>query len=425
MRVLLLAEACNPEWASTPYFAYRICQAIARRVDHAVLATQVRNRPAMERQPVDGAETVFIDTEAVGRPFWRLSRFISRDKNKAMTLKVAMAYPSYLTFEWKVWKRFQADLRRGAFDLVHRVSPLSPTLPSPMAKWSPVPFIIGPVNGGLKWPKPLHSVLRREREWMTYLRGFHVHLPFHRSGYTRAAAILAGFDHTIRDLPLQARDRTFDCPDVGYEGSELTAPPRREPRDRLTFLFVGRLVPYKCPDVVVQAFAASSVLRGQRLVLIGDGPERARIERIIAENDLGGRVELPGWLPHEQVVQAMRQADVFAFPSIRELGAGVVIEAMSAALPCAVVDYGAPGVYIDQDRGIKVPLTDKDQLVRNYTAALETLVADPDRRIAMGLAAHEYVKTRHSWDIKAEKIIQVYDWVLGHRAEKPDFFSPN
>ncbi len=428
MKVLLLADSCNPEWSSTPYFGYQICRRIIDRVDEAVLVTQFRNREAMQRHGAGKAEVVVIDSERVGAPLYAVSKLLSGGKNKGMTIKVALNYPSYVYFERLVWKRFGAEIKAGRFDIVHRVTPLSPVLPSPIASWSPAPFVIGPVNGGLRWPRAFESRLRREREWLVKVRKLHQYMPYYRATYNKAAAILAGFQHTIEDLPLRPdrADRVFNCPDVGCEASGADAPPVRAPSDRMTVLFAGRLVPYKCPDVLVRAFASSPLLRRHRLVLVGDGPEREQIQSLIAEHQLQDCVEMTGWIGHEEVERRMRAAEVFAFPSIRELGAGVVVEAMGLGMACVVVDYGGPGNYIDaaQTLGIKVPLSDEAALVRDFRAALESLAQDPQRRAELGRAAWESIQTRHTWEEKARRIVEVYDWVLDRRAARPDFFAP-
>ena len=291
-----------------------------------------------------------------------------------------------------------------------------------MAKWSPVPFILGPVNGGLGWPPGFYAELRREREWLTYARKVHTTLPYYRSTYRKSAAILAGFQHTIDKLPAEARPRIFTCSDVGYEERPDDDNFERPASDSMTVLFVGRLVPYKCADVLVKAFAESQILRKHRLVIIGEGPDRPLLNALIVENHLENCVELAGHLPHDEVMQRMKQADVFAFPSIRELGAGVVIEAMGMALPCVLADYGSPGVYGGGGRGITVPLTDKPALIAGYIRALESLALDPQKRAQLGAAAQSYARTFHTWDAKARKIVEVYEWVLGRRQEKPEFY---
>jgi len=230
-----MANHCNPEMRSTPYFGYQICRAIGRHLDRVVLATQVRNRDAFERIRARGdlphsLEVEFIDSEYVTAPMNKLSRLLRGGANKALTLDVALNLPPYFTFECEVWKRFKFDLRKRQFDLAHRVTPLSPTLPSPLAKWSPVPFVVGPVNGGLRWPRAFKAELKREREWLTFVRDAHKHLPYWKSTYRNAAAILAGFEHTRRGLPTDVDpNRVFDCPDVGFNDDDNRWQERTQP----------------------------------------------------------------------------------------------------------------------------------------------------------------------------------------------------
>jgi glycosyltransferase involved in cell wall biosynthesis len=422
MNVLLLAELCNPNWSSTPFFGYQIARAIASRVERVTMAVQVRSKGKFTAEDVNVDELVFLDSEYVSYPLWRIASFIKKDPNKAMSVTTAFSYPGNLAFEWEVWKHFGDRLRRREFDVVHRVTPLSPTLASPMAKWCPVPFILGPVNGGLDWPPGFRAELRREREWLTYLRRIHTILPYYRSTYRKAAAILAGFQHTIDKLPVEAHPRTFCCSDVGYEEQPDGDVFERPLSNPMTVLFVGRLVPYKCADVLVKAFAQSQVLRKHRLVIIGDGPDRALLQQLVAENHLETSVELTGHLPHDQVMRRMKQADVFGFPSIRELGAGVVVEAMGMGLACVLAGYGSPGVYGSGGRGITVPVTDKPALIAGYVRALESLALDPEKRVRLGMAARSYAQAHHTWDAKARKIVEVYEWVLGRRQEKPEFY---
>ena len=422
MRVLLLADDCNPGWASLPVVGFKLCRAIAEHAD-VVVATHVRNRPNITRAGFGRARVEYIDNEYVAAPLYQLARFVRRGDKVAWTANVALAYPSALAFEYEVWRRFGQALSRREFDVVHRVTPMSPTIPSPIASWSPVPFVIGPLNGGLRWPSQFTSELHREREWLTYVRGAHRLLPYYRATYARAAAILAAFDHTVADLPESARGRVIQCPEVGIDPELFASPRDRSVTDRVTFLFVGRLVPYKCADVLVHAFSMSEVLRRHRLIVVGDGPERARLGSMIREHKLESCVELRGWKDQAEVGELMRSSDVFAFPSIRELGAGVVVEAMACGLPCVVVDYGGPGGLISHTIGVKVKLGAKAWLEREFARELEQLALAPDRRAELGRAAARRALIEYGWDAKARKLLRVYEWVLGRADRKPELYA--
>jgi len=290
-----------------------------------------------------------------------------------------------------------------------------------MARWSPVPFVLGPLNGGLPWPAAYRRELRREREHLSLFRNAFRLLPYHRSTYARAHVILAAFRHTILDLPLRSRRSALDFPEVGIDTALFHPPERERPDGRLTFLFAGRLVPYKCADVLIEAFARSPALRRHRLVIVGDGPERPSLTGMVAARGLSECVEFAGWKNQAEVAELMRSSDVFAFPSIRELGAGAVIEAMACGCVPVVVDYGGPGGLVDDTCGIRIPLGPKPELVDEFMRALEALATDRDRLRGLSGAGAERALVSYSWEAKARKMIQVYEWALGRRASPPRF----
>jgi glycosyltransferase involved in cell wall biosynthesis len=369
------------------------------------------------------ADVVYIDNEYVARPVYQAAKFLRGGTSVAWTINIAMSFPSLLAFEWEVWKRFENELRRGDFDVVHRITPMSPTLPSPIAKWSPVPFVLGPLNGGLRWPAAFSSELRREREWLAHARDAYKIMPFYQATYRHSAAVLAAFDHTIQDLPRSVRSRVINFPEVGIDPDVFHSGPSRPQPSKVTFLFAGRLVPYKCADVAVRAFAASPLLKEHRLRIVGDGPDRPLLESIIREHGLESCVELLGQKTQQEVGALMRESDVFVFPSIRELGAGVVTEAMACGMACLVVDYGGPGGLIDDSRGVKVKLGNKDELTARFSDQMEHLARDTGWRQSLGASARQYALDEYSWDAKAKKMVEIYRWVLGDRPDKPHFES--
>lgn len=422
LRILVLADVCNPEWPSLPIVGYKYAKALSEHAEVTVV-TQIRNQPNLEKHGLGKARVVYLDTEHVAAPLARLANFIRGGQGKGWTLQMAMDYPSYVWFERMAWQRFGPDIKSGRFDLVHRVTPMSPTLPSYMAKVCPVPFVIGPLNGNLPWPPQFKAELAREREWMSFVRGAYKWLPFSRSTYSRSSGILAAFQHTIRDLDPSCLDRTINFPEVGID-PELFSQGERSFDGPLEILYAGRLVPYKLPEVVVRAFASSPLLRQHRLTIVGDGPERPRIESLINELDVGQHITLLGQRPQPEVASLMKRAHIFAFPSIRELGAGVVIEAMASGMACVVVDYGGPADLVADDRGVKVPLGTLDELVTSFQRSLERLVSDPEEVQRIGQAANRHALNTYSWSQKARKTVEIYDWILGGRVDpRPEFWS--
>ena len=413
--VLIIAEACNPEWTSVPLVGFNIYDSVAAHAD-VTLVTQVRNRAALERRFGTSRRIEFIDSEALASPFHKLGRILTLGRGLGWTTRQAMMWLPYLYFEKLVWKRFRDELLRGEFELIHRVTPLTPTYPSPIASWCDVPFVMGPLNGGLPWPKGTAKVRLAEMEWLSYVRGAYKLLPFVKRTYRRAARIICGSEYTMASLPRAAAGRTVYMPENGIDPDRFHAKDRQPPSTIKPFriLFVGRLVPYKGAHHVIQAYGESTILREQaEVVIVGDGPEKERLSAMINTLGVAERVKLTGALPQAQVGAMLRESSVFAFPSIREFGGAVVMEAMACGLPCVVADYGGPAELITRESGVTIPVG--TGIASALREKLEGLLAEPARLDSMSRAGVEWAIKHYSWTAKAASIHEIYEQVLRER----------
>ena len=415
IRALLIAEACNPTWTSVPLVGYNLARALAGRPDLKVtLVTHVRNRDGIATSDIGKfAEIAYIDNEFVARPIYNLARLIRGGEQLGWTIDTAMAWPSYVVFEHLLSGQFARRLRVGDFDLIHRITPLSPTAVSPMAPKTRVPMIAGPLNGGLRWPKEFPELIRREREWLVPLRNAYKLLPYHRSTYRRLAAVITASRSTAAEIPAWFRGQRFHLPENGVDPARFPIAERwPEPVGRFRFVTVGRLVPYKGLSLTLEAIRRSPALRQCELTVIGDGPDRPAHERFIADHGLQGCVTLRGQVPQSDLAAEMHRSQVFVFPSLREFGGGVILEAMACALPCLIVDYGGPGELVSEVTGVKLPMRPREELVESLRAAMEQMAADPAGCRRMGEAAATEVRREHTWDAKASHVMLIYQQVL-------------
>ncbi len=417
-RVLLVADECNPEWPSLPIVGYKYALEIGKLAE-VTIATHVRNRENIEK---DGppVPVVYIDNEWIASPMYRLAKLIRGGEEVGWSTSMIFNYLPYLAFEQGVWKHFRKDVKGGRFDIVHRITPMSPTLPSWLAHKVTQPFVIGPLNGNLDWPRAFAEEQAREKEGLRKLRNFYKYLPYARSTYDDAAAVLCAFSHTRADLPRVEDARIVSFPEIGFDPAifhDTGAKPAGQRGDgRLNFLYAGRLVPYKLPELPLRAFAASEHLRQHHLHVAGDGPERARMEALIAEHGLQDCVTMHGRKTQAEVADMMRNSDAFVFPSIRELGAGVVIEAMACGCQVIVANYGAPGDLAADRRGARVDMTDFDAMVTGFTTAMEACAKAPAAMAETAGHGKAYADGYFPWARKGEKTMDVYDALLAGRS---------
>lgn len=419
-RVLILAEAANPEWVSVPLVGWSLSRALSHKAQVHIV-TQSRNRDAFLRTGLrEGQDFTAVDSEAIARPLWRLAKLLTGGGGQGWTVQQAVNLIAYPYFEHLVWRQFHERIEQGAFDVVHRITPLSPVLPSPMAEKCRkvgVPFVLGPINGGVPWPDGFEQEMKQEKEWLSRLRGARRWVPWRKESM-RAAAILAGSQQALVDLPAWARPRAIYLPENGVDPARFSLQAQHGDRP-FRACFIGRLVPLKGVDMLLSA--AAPLLRAGRMTLdiIGDGPSMADLARQASE--LAG-VHFHGWQPHTEVQAIASRCSVLAFPSIREFGGGAVLEAMALGLCPVVLDYAGPSELVTADTGYKVPMGTRNQVVADLEERLAYCADHPVEVRAKGLKASERVRTQFTWEVKASQVMQVYDWVLKRRAEKPVFF---
>lgn len=413
-RILLLAEIANPDMVSVPLVAWCIAEALARQAE-VHLVTHIRNRPAIAALGwKEDRDFTIIDTEPMVRRIFRIARFLGASDNRGWTIYQALAPIGCYAFEKAAWDRFRPALESGEYDIVHRLTPMSPTTPSFLArklKRIGVPLVVGPLNGGLPWPAGFSDRMLREREWLSRLRGAYKWLPGYAATRRDAAAILAGSLYTLSELPAKAQPRSFHLPENGIDPARFGLRRTRRAKAPLRGAFVGRLVPYKCADVLIRAAWDMLAKRELHLDIIGDGPERESIAALIRDLGVDHAVTLHGEVPHRQVQTLLVECDFLACPSIREFGGGVVLEAMALGVAPIVADYGGPTELMDDETGIRVPFDGPEALADGLRTVLLDVLANPGKLDRLGDAAVARVQSTFTWDRKAEQIGRVYDWV--------------
>lgn len=427
MRVLLIAEAANPEWASVPLVGWSCARALAHVVD-THLVTQVRNREAILRAGlVEGRDFTAIDSEAIARPIYRLGQLLRGGQGKGWTTITALSSLTYPYFEWLLWRELGHRIASGEFDLVHRITPLSPTAPSLLARRCRrvgIPFVLGPLNGGLPWPQHFDRVRREEREWLSYVRSLHKLLPHHRSTWRHAAAILVGSIATWNQIPSKYDNNKYYIVENAIDPGRFAGMPGRRAILPVRAVFVGRLAHYKGADMLLEA--AAPVIRhgGLTLDVVGDGPQLPELRERIRQEGIESGVKLHGWVEHAQVADFLAGHDVLTFPSIREFGGGVVLEAMAMGLVPVVVNYGGPGELATEGTGFLIPLGNRSQIIDRLRTTLRHIVSDPSQLGQKSRAAIQRIHHHFTWEAKARQILEVYRWVLGEGSAKPNFPMP-
>lgn len=419
LRLLALAPDANPESISTSLVCYRHAEALAQ-LHSVTLVIRSGNEAAVRR-----AKAPFHAIEAISHRWldriviWSLRWLFKNNRhNRAVT---PFLYPFAIAFEWRAWRRLRNRIKAGQFDVVLRLSPINTVMPSAFSflmRNCSIPFVVGPINGGLPWPHGF-SQADNQRAWIDRLRNLYRFLPFARSAYRRSAAIIAGSSKTYAEFPAY-REKLFFLPENGVSSS-LCADRLRAPQadDRLELIFLGALVPYKACDLALRAAAPFLRNGSAHFNVVGDGPERNRLEQLTRTLGIEGNVSFYGMLTHADAMDRLQAADVLVFPSVREFGGGVVFEALAVGAVPVVADFGGPGDIVRPDVGYKVRLTTESDVVAQLEKILRDLAHDRNLLNRLRKQAVSYARQQLTWDAKAQDTSRVLHWVLG-QGPKPE-----
>ncbi|HVX65828.1 MAG TPA: glycosyltransferase [Bryobacteraceae bacterium] len=404
MRVLVSAYGCGPGRGSEPGVGWNWARQLARHFDVWVLSPE-SERAAIEdflrSGPLPNLTFVFCD----------LPRSI-RFRNDGPLLQ----YHLHL-YLWQAAALFAARKLHAevGFDVAHHITV------GMHWRWSflaflPVPFLWGPVGGAEHAPRPFFRSFSTRGKMQAIQRFVIQKLgefdPLMRCTARRAALTLAKTKQTaVRVSALGAR-RTRVMSEAGMPADEierLAAMPLRQ-GGPLRLLSLGRLLHWKGFELGLRAFAAFvERFPGSEYWIVGDGPERSRLEKLAEELGVRGQVKFWGTLPRATVLERLADCDVLVHPSLHDSGGWVCLEGMAAGRPVVCLDLGGPGVQVTNETGIKIEATTPGQAVRDMADAFALLNGNRELQRRLGQAGRTRVQQYFAWERKAEVFVPLYD----------------
>ncbi len=401
LRVLLSAYACEPGKGSEPGVGWNFAVHMARHHDVWVL-TRANNRltieAALAERPVPGLRFAYYDL-----PHW--ARFWKRGQRG-----VQLYHYLWQLGALGVAKRLHAEV---GFDLAQHVTFVCYWKPSFLPLLG-VPYVLGPVGGGESAPKAfwlglgprglLFEALREAIRWLAE------HDPLVRLAARRASLVLATTEASRQRIACTGAQRLEVCGESALPASEiqrLAALPLAS-RGPFRLVSVGRLVAWKGYHLSVRAFAEAN-LPASEYWIIGDGPERSRLERLAARLGVADRMRFFGQLPRERALACLGECHVLIHPSLHDSGGWVCLEAMAAGRPVICLDLGGPAMQVTEETGIKVPAHAPEQAVRDLARAMTELAREPVLQRRVGEAGRQRVYAQFSWERRVRAIGALYE----------------
>ena len=407
MKVLISAYSCEPNKGSESGVGWNFAREVARHHQVWVLTRPDESKAAieaeLERDPIPNLKFVYFTL-----PFWQDSMRLGQSG--------AMQVHYYL---WQIQAYFVARRLHETlvFDIAHHVTFVRYSTPSLLALL-PIPFVWGPVGGGERAPKPFSKDFSRKAKFYEAMRSLAHKIgeydPFTRLTAQRSTLVRATTHDTAKQLYKMGANQVQISSESGLASEEIERlnnypMPDTEP---LRFISMGRLLHWKGFYLGLRAFAEAN-LPNAEYWLVGDGPEYESFQALAEELNIASKVKFWGRLPREETLEKLAQSHVLVHPSLHDSGGWVCLEGMAAGRPVLCLDLGGPSVQVSDETGFKIAAHTPQQVVHDLSAAMIQLSQNPDLRKRMGEAGKKLVSEHYSWQMKGQKLSQLYEEICG------------
>ncbi|WP_309733455.1 glycosyltransferase [Chamaesiphon sp. OTE_75_metabat_556] len=404
MKVLLSAYACEPGRGTEPGVGWNTAWEIAKYQEVWVLTRPDDGREAIEaelqRNPNPNLHFVYFTLPIFGS-LWRKG-----------SIAFLIHYYFWQLQAFFVARRLHAEI---GFDVAHHVTFVRHSAPS-FLTLLPIPLIWGPVGGGesapaafwqdFSWRNKVYEVLRIAARWVGERD------PFARMTAQHSTIVRATTEDTAIRIRQMGAQQVEIYPEASLTKEEivrLTQCDRDPPVVR--FISMGRLLHWKGFHLGLRAFAQADLLDAEYLVL-GDGPDRQRLEDLAIELGIADRVKFVNRLPRDEALQQLGSCTALVHPSLHDSGGWVCLEAMMAARPVICLNLGGPAIQVTAETGVRVDAPDPDGATRGLAAAMVKLATDPSLCLSMGRAGQRRVKEFYNWESRGPQICQLYEDVV-------------
>jgi glycosyltransferase involved in cell wall biosynthesis len=210
-----------------------------------------------------------------------------------------------------------------------------------------------------------------------------------------------GVERPITVLPTGIDTESFEKPDKFDIRKKHEIPP-----DHKILLFVGRLAKEKNLGFILEIFKElHKKFQKIKLIIVGDGPMKPKIEEYIADEEAGKNIILTGYIKRDNLIEYYKQSDLFVFASVTETQGLVVLESLAAGTPVvAVAKKGIKDVLMDGQGALLINDVDKYEFLKK----VEKLLKDEDLLNNLSVIGKEYVKNYWSMEIMTERLEKLY-----------------
>ena len=398
------AYTIDPYGVSEAYTAFNYLKFLIKKY-HVILITDAANKKNIEH---------FFSNEVPN-----LTVYYINDNSKLFK-KNTFLYNSfklgYFIFNYKQGKLIKNHKEK--FRDIHIAffkSPSSYRYTSTLRKIGAKYFIVGPSGGGIQYPEGFKKYKKTEK-WYYRLRNYDrliFRLPYYKRYARKVDLYLINFPYAYDLISPLLRNKAKVLSETGIDAYFFKG--NNKIRDKFRLLYVGRLIPYKGVSLMIKALGIIQEELSKHewsIDIIGEGIEKKKLQILVQELNLGDHVNFKGNLPKKEVFQYYKLSNLLIFPSLKESGGNVYLEAMANGLPIIAIDHGSPKYILPDPGTVKINPKNEDYVIPKLGKAIMEYMNSEEKLINDSQLCLSFVREKFDWRIiekELNKILENYE----------------
>lgn len=411
-KILISAYACSPKYGSEPGMGWNWVNQLSEHFEIWVLTDEYYAKDCREFLTTQGIKKTKLHIVGISRPGGRHRIY-------------SYFWLHYLTqnlWQRKAFKVAQDLHASERFDLIHQLNMIGYREPGYLWQLDNIRhYIWGPIGGHVQMPAAFLTSLDFKSRFVYGLRNIinaiqMVCLPRVRKAMRRADVLFAA---TRADANAIARIHNRTAILLSETGTSINmerVPERKYVDDSrsLEIIWSGALIGRKALPLGLKGLEMARKLKPDlrvRLTIVGDGPCRSALEKTAVRLGVADLCVWTGWIPHNQALDKLLEADVLLFTSLQEASSTVVPEALMHGIPVICHDACGFGEMVTDRCGIKIPMTNPESSISGFADAI--LLLERDRSRLAELADGALARAKEiTWEINSDVILNEYKKLL-------------
>ena len=403
MKILVSCYACSPYKGSEPGMGWNFVKALAPLFELHII-TESKFKPDIDRYFTEHPE------ETRHFKFY----FIRKERHT----KLRKIYPPSYYWFYKKWQQGAYILalelhQKERFDIVHQLNMVGYREPGFLWKIQNVPFVWGPIGGFNITPwkmlpsMGLYGMLFYGCRNLINL--WQMHTPGRvKKAMQRADAIIAATQDCKEAIKRLYNRNPCIISEVGLVKQGEVVKNKRESGEALRICWSGQHTPGKSLNLLIEAMAKVKNIPVE-LHVIGKGSETHKWQ-MMAKTWGVNHIVWHGWVERSDAIDIMKKAHVFIITSMCDLTSTVILEALSLGLPVITMDHCGFSNVINENCGMKIPVTCKSQIVDELAQSIIKLEQDEEYRCKLSEGAIVRASD-FSWEEKSRILDVIYKQV--------------